>query len=141
MLPVLSDVIVIVMIFVLWAVMRRDTRAGIWLFIFPLFIAVVFHILGRSLLADLVDEVWDNSQELIAIKVGHVDHMPLRDIVNISYSGFTNPKRVTLTLRQPGRWGKRIGFIPIRSSIRILDLDRNQMTEDLISRVDRARQT
>ena len=111
-----------------------------WVFLFPIFMAGIFHVLGKSLLAGLVDEVWDNSHELIVVNEGHVEHLPLANIVNISYSGFTNPKRATLTLRQPGRWGRTFGFIPVRSSIRILSLGSNAMIDELIQRVDQTRQ-
>lgn len=139
MLPVIWYGIVLVMAALLWKVMQKDSRIGLWIFLFPVCMAAIFHVLGKSLLSDLVDEVWDNGSELIMVNDGHVEHLPLRNIVNISYSGFTNPKRVTLTLRQPGRWGGRFGFIPVRSSIRILSLGTNEMIEELIQRVDKAR--
>lgn len=139
MLPFIWYGIVLAMAVLLWKVVQKDPRIGLWIFLFPAFMAGIFHVLAKSLLSDLVDEVWDNSSELIVVNDGHVEYLPLRNIVNISYSGFTNPKRATLTLRQPGRWGNKFGFIPVRSSIRILSLGTNEMIEELIQRVDKAR--
>lgn len=138
-LPVFWYGLTVVLLFFSWKLKQLDHRIGPWIFMFPLFMAAVFHLLARSLLSDLVDEVWDNGQELIVANDGHVERVPLRDIVNISYSGFTNPKRATLTLRHPGRWGVSFSFIPLRSSIRLLSLGTNQMIEELIRRVDRLR--
>lgn len=131
--------LVFVLLVLCWKLKQLDHRIGPWIFLFPLFMGAVFHFLAKSLLSDLVDEVWDNGQELIVVNEGHVERVPLRDIINISYSGFTNPKRATLTLRHPGKWGVSFGFIPVRSSIRILSMGTNQMIEELIRRVDRAR--
>jgi len=109
------------------------------LIVLPLGIAAVGYLVVKHLLSDLVDEVWDNDRELLVINDGHVEHVPFSNIVNISYSGFTNPKRATLILRQPGRWGAKFSFIPPRSSIRIFKLMDNELVDDLIRRVDQAR--
>lgn len=138
-LPVFWYGLVLVLLIFSWKLKQLDHRIGSWVFLFPLFMAAVFHVLSKSLLSDLVDEVWDNGQELIVVNDGHVERVPLREIINISYSGFTNPKRATLTLRHSGRWGVSFGFIPVRSSIHILSLGTNQMIEELIRRADRAR--
>lgn len=139
MLPALWYGIVIVIAVSLWKLSQTEPRIGLWIMVFPVFMLAMFHFLARSLLAGLVDQVWDNGNELIVVNEGHVEHVPLREIMNISYSGFTNPKRATLSLRHPGRWGASFGFVPVRSSIRILSLGTNQMIEELIRRVDRAR--
>lgn len=138
-LPVFWYGLMFVLLILSWKLKQLDHRIPSWIFLFPLFMAAVFHLLAKSLLSDLVDEVWDNGQELIVVNDEHVERVPLRDVINISYSGFTNPKRATLTLRHGGRWGASFGFIPVRSSIRILSLGTNQMIEELIRRVDRAR--
>jgi hypothetical protein len=139
MLPVIWYGVMLLVTVVLWKAMQKDPRIGPWIFLLPACMAALFHFIARSLLADLVDEVWDNGSELIVVNEGHVEHLPLANIVNISYSGYTNPKRATLTLRQPGRWGRTFGFIPVRSSIRILSLGTNEMIDELIQRVDKTR--
>lgn len=140
-LPVFWYGLVFVLLILSWKLKQLDHRIGPWIFLFPLIMAVVFHFLAKSLLSDLVDEVWDNRQELIVVNEGHVERVPFRDIINISYSGFTNPKHATLTLRHPGKFGTSFGFIPVRSSIRIFSMGTNQMIEELIRRIDRVRST
>ena len=139
MLPVIWYGIVLVTALAFWSMRRMDPRIPALIFIAPLLMAVVFHVIGRGLLKDLVDEVWDNGAELIVVNEGHVEHLPLVNIMNISYSGYTNPKRVTLSLRHASRWGARFSFIPPRNTIRILSLGTNEMVEELIRRVDEAR--
>jgi hypothetical protein len=48
----------------------------------------------------------------------------------------TNPERVTLALREPGRFGKEITFSPAR---RFLAFARSPVINELIERVDAAR--
>lgn len=139
MLPAIWYGMVLVMAVLLWKLRQKDHHIGLWVFLFPVLMAAIFHVLGKSLLSDLVDQVWDNGSELIVLNDGHVEHLPLSNIVNISYSGLTNPKRATLMLRQPGRWGRKFGFIPVRSSIRFFSLGANEMIDELIRRVDKAR--
>jgi len=139
MLPLIWYGIVLVTVVVFWSMRRMDPRIPALIFIAPLLMAVVFHVIGRGLLQDLVDEVWDNGTELVVVNEGNVEHLPLSNIMNISYSGYTNPKRVTLSLRHGGRWGTRFSFIPPRNTVRILSLGTNEMVEELIQRVDKAR--
>ena len=140
MLPLIWYGIVLVTLIVFWSIRRADPRVPALIYLAPLIMAAVFYAVGRMLLSDLVDEVWDNGQELIVVNEGHVEHLALSNIMNISYSGYTNPKKVTLSLRQAGRWGSRFSFIPPRSTIRLLSLGTNEMVEELIRRVDKARQ-
>ncbi len=85
-----------------------------------------------------MDEVWDDGNELIVVNGGHVERIALSNIMNVSYSGFTNPKRITLTLRQPCRWGSAITFTPPARFMR-LALMAHPVADDLIQRVDQAR--
>ena len=140
MLPLIWYGIVLVTAVVLWSVRRADPRVPALIYLAPPIMAVVFYTIGKMLLSDLVDEVWDNGQELIVVNEGHVERLALHNIMNINYSGYTNPKKVTLNLRQAGRWGGRFSFIPPRSTIRLLSLGTNEMVEELIRRVDGARQ-
>jgi len=139
MLPVIWYGIVLVTVVVFWSMRRMDPRIPVLIFIAPLFMAIVFHVIGRGLLRDLVDEVWDNDHELIVVNEGHVEHVALGNIMNISYSGYTNPKRVTLSLRQQGRWGGSFSFIPPRSTVHLLSLGTNEMVDELVQRIDKAR--
>lgn len=138
-LPLIWYGIVLVTAVLLWNLRHMDPRLPALIYLAPLLMAVVFHVVGKMLLADLVDEVWDNGHEFIVLNDGHAEHLALSNVMNISYSGYTNPKKVTLSLRQPGRWGSRFSFIPPRSTIRLLSMGTNEMVEELIRRVDAAR--
>jgi hypothetical protein len=107
--------------------------------IMPIFMAGIGYIIYRALLVGLMDEIWDNGKELLVVNGGHVEHVPFREIVNVSYMGLTNPKRATLLLRKPGRWGTKLSFIPVRGSISLWNLMDNKMLDELILRIDEAR--
>jgi hypothetical protein len=59
-------------------------------------------------------------------------------VINVSASMFVNPPRITLQLAQPGRFGDEVAFSP-RTRTRLNPFARNEIAEDLIQRVDRAR--
>jgi hypothetical protein len=94
----------------------------------------------RRLVSDLADEVWDEGDAL-RVRFGHdEERIALADIINIGYTTMVNPERVTLTVRNPGRFGKEVTFCPLRAAglLRPL-LRRNPLVTDLIERVDAAR--
>jgi hypothetical protein len=107
------------------------------LLIIPLLMAAFGYVLFRKLVFDLVDEVWDDADALVVKNSGAEERVALRNIINIGFSTLTNPARVTLTLREPGRFGKEIAFSPPR---RFLRFARSPIIDELIERVDRARQ-
>jgi hypothetical protein len=96
---------------------------------------IAYIILRKSRLRDLADEVWDAGTELVIKNRGTQEHVPLSEIMNISYSSF-NPQRATLYLRQPGVFGKEIHFIPPNQ---FLPWAKNPAVDELIERVDAAR--
>jgi hypothetical protein len=106
------------------------------LLVVPVVMAVLGFILFRKLIFDLVDEVWDDGDALIVKNGGVEERVPLTNIMNIGYSTMTNPPRVTLTLRDPGAFGKEITFSP---PVRVLGFSRHPIIGELIERVDRAR--
>lgn len=128
---------------VLLGLLNTSLAAGTMLpfIIMPVFMAGIGYVIFRALLAGLMDEVWDNGKELLVVNGGHVEHVPLASISNINYSGLTNPKRATLHLRQPGRWGAKLSFIPLRSSMSLWNLMDNKLIDELIARVDEARRS
>jgi len=107
-------------------------------FLVPVLMMGLGYFLFRKLLSDLMDEVWDNGHELIVVNDGHVEHLPLSNIMNVGYMGFSNPKRVTLSLRQAGRWGARLTFSP-PLNFTFAYLTEHPLVEDLIRRADAAR--
>jgi hypothetical protein len=122
-------------------VSRRSPGVPLVAFLVPALMMVLGYFLFRKLLSDLVDEVWDNGHELIVVNDGHVEHVPLSNIMNVSYSGFTNPKFAIVQLRQPGRWGEKLRFIPQQPGLRLslFTVFENEIVDDLIRRVDAAR--
>src|SRR5580704_1962356 len=71
---------------------------------------VVGYFLMKKLVFDLVDEVLDAGDALV-IRNGHLEErVALSDIMNVSYSQFMNPPRVTLSLRNPSMFGDRVSF-------------------------------
>ena len=103
----------------------------------PIVLGVVGFVVMKKFIFDLVDEVWDAGDTLLIKWKNEEDHIPFAEIVNISYSAFTNPRRATLTLRHPGRFGKEITFCP---KAKANFSAKNPIIDDLIERVDRARQ-
>jgi len=104
--------------------------------LFPLAMGAFGYFLMKKLIFDLADEVWDAGDELIVRNKGREEHIPLSDIVNVSYSGFTSPARVTLTLREGGRPGREVSFCP---PARLFKLLKNPIVSDLIERIDKSR--
>src|SRR5215813_1358269 len=71
----------------------------------PAAMLVVGYVIMRLLVFDLVDEVLDAGDALLIRNGSEQEQVPLADIVNVSYSQFVNPPRVTLSLRHPGVFG------------------------------------
>jgi len=117
---------------------RRSPDVPSIAFLVPALMMVLGYLLFRKLLFDLMDEVWDNGNELIVVNDGHVEHLPFSNIMNVSYAGLSNPKRVTLSLRKAGRWGTRLSFaLPMNYSFAYLT--EHPLVENLIKRADDAR--
>jgi hypothetical protein len=104
--------------------------------IMPIFMAVLGYVVMRMFVFNLVDEVWDDGAALIVRDKGREDRVALSNIMNVSYSPFINPPRVTLMLRQPSNFGSEISFGAPAS---FLPFAKSPVIEDLIRRVDAAR--
>lgn len=125
--------------FALSALLLR--HGGSWEPLFPFLIGPVVlatfgYVLFRKLLFDLIDEVWDDNDALVVKNSGIEERVALKNIINVGFSTMTNPQRITLTLREPGRFGKEFTFIPPG---RLLPFARSPIVAELIERVDRAR--
>ncbi len=103
----------------------------------PAFIGIVFYFIFKKLIFDLADEVWDAGDMLVVRNQGREDRIMLSDIINVSYSQFVNPPRVTLMLRTPGQFGDKVSFSPPRAGF--LPLSPSPIVDDLIRRIDAAR--
>jgi hypothetical protein len=100
------------------------------LIVIPLIIFVLYRFFH-----DIVDEMWDDGNALVAKNKGQQVRIPLADIINVNYSLITNPPRVTLTLRNPTQFGKEVTFIVKRPFTLNFSM-RNAVIDDLIQRID-----
>src|SRR4029077_7289747 len=108
----------------------------VFIFLVAAFIASVTFFVFRKLIFDLVDEVWDAGDALVVRNKGHEERILLPDIINVGYTQFVNPPRVTLWLRTPGRFGDRVSFCP---PARVSPLAVSPIVDELVRRVDDAR--
>ncbi|MGA9665684.1 MAG: hypothetical protein WBQ69_04445 [Gallionella sp.] len=106
----------------------------------PCLMAIFAYFMMKKLVWDLVDEVYDCGDFLLVRNRGEEEKVSLSDIINVSATLLVNPPRVTLRLARPGRFGEEISFSPV-SPFTLNPFARNQVTDDLITRVDRARST
>jgi len=106
--------------------------------IMPCVMAAFGFILMRKLVFDLADEVYDGGQFLLVKKKGTEQRISLSNIKNVNASTMINPPRITLSLVTPGEFGPEVSFCPV-SSISLNPFRKNEVAENLIDRVDRAR--
>jgi hypothetical protein len=98
--------------------------------------AIFGYFVMKKLVFDLADEVFDDGDSLVVRFGSEEERIPLSQIINISYSYMSNPSRVTLTLRTPGRFGKEVTFSPPQE---FLPFAKSPIVADLIARTDVAR--
>jgi len=121
---------------------KTDRVAIVPFLIVPLAMAAVGFVVCKTLLFDLVDEVWDAGDALIVRNRGQEERIALSDIMNVSYSPLINPPRVTLSSRRPTVFGQKISFIiPRRGLMQVMQMmsGNNPVVDDLIQRIDAAR--
>jgi hypothetical protein len=115
----------------------RDGPPPFPFLIVPLIMMGFGYFVMKKLVFDLVDEVWDDGETLLIRNRGQEERVALRDIKNISYSTVINPPRVTLSVRQPTIFGDQIAFM---APVRFVPFTTSPLINELIERVDRARQ-
>src|SRR4029077_6714029 len=106
-------------------------------FIVPLLLFVIGYVVMRKLVLDLADEVFDEGDALRARFGSDEERGGLNDIISAGYTQFVNPPRITLPLRQPGRFGREVSFCPPQSLF--APFVRNKLASELIERVEAAR--
>jgi hypothetical protein len=122
------------------ATARRGSALPLPALIVPMLGLGIAWFVMRRLVADLADEVWDEGDRLRVRFGPDEDRIALADIINIGYTSMVNPERVTLTVRNPGRFGKEVTFCPLRAAGLLGPLlRRNPLVTELIERVDAAR--
>jgi hypothetical protein len=125
-------------IFLLMSVfaIRAGGEAHFPFLIVPVAMAGFGYLILRRFVFDLLDEVWDAGDHLVLKKGGLEDRVPLTNIMNVSSTVAINPPRVTLTLRQPCRFGREVTFSPPSTWV---PMRQSPLVDELIERVDRAR--
>lgn len=91
-------------------ILSGSTHAGFYLFL-AVFLGMGFFVM-KTFVFDLVDEVIEEGGELIVRNGKTSERISLSNIINVSYSGFVSPPRITLMLREPCSLGKEIPFSP-----------------------------
>ena len=115
---------------------HRQSAPGL-LLIVPVLMALFGIFLMKKLMWDLADEVEDAGDRLIVRMGSDEEQIPLANIMNVDYQYMTSPPRVTLTLRTPCRFGDKIAFC---APLRFIPFARSAVVDELIQRVDAARQ-
>jgi hypothetical protein len=88
--------------------------APIFIVIVPLFMLVIGYVVMKMLVFDLMDEVYlsDGDEQVVVRNRGEEDRFPVTNILNVDSSTMANPERITLTLRQPCKFGDSVTFSP-----------------------------
>jgi hypothetical protein len=103
----------------------------------PVFMAIFGFLIMKALVFDLVDSAWDDGTEIVIRNAGTEDRILLSNVINVGHSSFTNPPRITLTLREPTRFGIEITFSPPTNWT---FWKTHPVAQDLIRRLDENRQ-
>jgi len=104
----------------------------------PLLMAAILFLVAKQFLWILADEVQDGGDHLRIRRGGVEERIALSDILNVSVTVQQHPQRISLRLARPGRLGDEIAFLPA-TRFRWNPFARNEIAEDLLVRVDRAR--
>ena len=116
----------------------RAGRLPLPMLVLPVMLPAIGVIAFRRLLAGLADEVIDEGAALRVRVNGREERVALDQIKNVSYSAFTNPKRITLRLVDGHPLGREVSFIPMQNFFRGLFAD-SPVAEDLLERSYAAR--
>jgi len=103
----------------------------------PLFMAIFGYAIMKWIVFDLVDEVWDCGDSILVRNKQLEQRFALSDFMNVAYTGFMNPPRITLSLRQAsGDFGSEVAFIP---PFRLFPYSMPPVARDLMKRIDESR--
>jgi len=87
---------------------------------------------------NLMDNVYDCGDHLVVVNKKQTDKIYLKDIINISYIGHSNPGQVILKLRKESAFGTEVAFSP-KKQFTLNLFSKNKIIEELILRVDNLR--
>ena len=136
--PVIWIGILTMFLVVAYSSARNGPSPPVIVYIVPVVLFAIGYFVVRRLVLDLADEVYDEGDALRVRFGNDEERIPLTNIINVSYAGMTNPQRITLTLRTPGRFGRQVNFATPSRLFGPLFGD-NPLVNELIERVDAAR--
>ena len=121
-------------------VVLASSAAGRWpplpFLLVPGAIALFGYFVMDKLVFDLVDEVLDDKEALIIKNGRRHDRVDLRDIVDVGFTQFVNPPRVTLSLKKPTAFGSQVSFCaPVWFSL----ISASPIVKELSQRIDSKR--
>jgi hypothetical protein len=98
---------------VMAAVVLPDAmQMGAWFLLLPLLaMSAIGYAVMRWMIFDLVDEVYLQNDEIIVRNSGEEDRFSVTNVLNVNVSTMTNPERITLTLREPCKFGDEVTFL------------------------------
>ncbi len=108
-----------------------DNNGPIFLAILPLVMMLFGYGIMKWLIFDLMDEVYLDGDTLIVRNSDAEDRFPVTNILNVSATLMTNPERITLTLREPSKFGHEITFSPL---VRLWRFSKNPIADELMRR-------
>jgi hypothetical protein len=121
------------------ALLKNNISQGWFVIIVMLFMLAGGVAVFRFFVWSLADEVELGADSLLIRRGGVEDRVRLSDIMNVDISRFSNPQRITLWLRMPGKFGNEIAFVPKMSGFQLNPFSRNKIMERLVENIDRAR--
>jgi hypothetical protein len=83
-----------------------------FILLIPLVMMGFGYFIMKMLVFDLMDEVYLGNDQIIVRNRGEEDSFPVTNILNVDSTAMTNPPRITLTLRQPCKFGDTLTFSP-----------------------------
>ncbi len=107
----------------------------------PVAMLVVGFLIYKTLLADLVDEVWLDGDALVVKNRQQQVRVALGEVINVDCATMSNPRRIILKLRHDTRFGRRIPFIPNSPRGFLSAFRSDPIADELIERADAARRS
>lgn len=119
-------------------VLKNGQKLPLITLIIPIAMMAFGFVLMKVLIFDLADEVFDEGDHLL-VKFGkREEKIYLSNIKHLNMTIMTNPKRITLTLREPCAFGTKVSFSPI-TPFSFNPVKPNPIAEELIERIDQSR--
>jgi hypothetical protein len=128
-------------IFLVVALTTGEVKKTPLLALAPCGMAAFGYFLFRKLIWALADEVRDGGNFLVFRKGSEEITVYLANIMNVSASTNTSPPQVTLKLVEPTKFGGELIFSPVQKGFSLNPFRKNEVVEDLIVRVDKARRS